>query len=366
MTDRDGYPHGVPCWIDTAQPDPDAAAAFYGGLFGWESEDRLPPGAPGRYLVARKDGQTVAAITSPDPTTPATPAWDMSIWADDADAAAAAVAAAGGTVLVGPEDVGPPGGPRAGRFATCTDPQGARFLLWQARTNRGAERVDADGSWNFSELATGDPAGAAAFYGRVFGWVVDEPDEAGGASLVRLPGYGDFLEQREPDLRKRQAESGVPAGFENAVAWVQPLGAERALTRPPTAPARTCCTRGPPRSSGAAGPPAPAPAPAGQPYISDPGVVSRSPVSSQVLRPDSTIGHPPCSSSGAPSRSSWVTRSRQESPTGSISQVTRPGPSARTSSLHRAVIVCTRRRGGSTSRFSPSYSGPGAPGLPIS
>ena len=29
------YPDGVPCWIDARQPDPDAAAAFYGGLFGW-------------------------------------------------------------------------------------------------------------------------------------------------------------------------------------------------------------------------------------------------------------------------------------------------------------------------------------------
>src|SRR5579862_4972348 len=32
---RDGYIHGVPCWVDTNQPDPEAAVAFYGGLFGW-------------------------------------------------------------------------------------------------------------------------------------------------------------------------------------------------------------------------------------------------------------------------------------------------------------------------------------------
>ncbi len=49
-----------------------------------------------------------------------------------------------------------------------------------------------------------------------------------------------------------------------------------------------------------------------------------------------------------------MTSSRQESPTGSISQVTREVPSDFTSSLHSAVIVCTRRRGGSTSTFSPS------------
>ena len=29
MPERDGYIPGVPCWVDTSQPDPDAALAFY-------------------------------------------------------------------------------------------------------------------------------------------------------------------------------------------------------------------------------------------------------------------------------------------------------------------------------------------------
>ena len=41
MPERDGYIAGVPCWVDTSQPDPDAAADFYGGLFGWEFEDAM-------------------------------------------------------------------------------------------------------------------------------------------------------------------------------------------------------------------------------------------------------------------------------------------------------------------------------------
>ena len=60
MLDRDGYPPGVPCWIDTAQPDPDAAVAFYGDLFGWEFEDRMPLDAPGNYFVGRLHGRDVA------------------------------------------------------------------------------------------------------------------------------------------------------------------------------------------------------------------------------------------------------------------------------------------------------------------
>jgi len=40
MSDR--YIPGVPCWVDATQPDPEAAVAFYGQLFGWAFEDVLP------------------------------------------------------------------------------------------------------------------------------------------------------------------------------------------------------------------------------------------------------------------------------------------------------------------------------------
>jgi len=65
MPERDGYLPGVPCWADTSQPGPDAAAAFYRGLFGWEAENTMPPGSEAKYLVARLRGGDVAAISSP-------------------------------------------------------------------------------------------------------------------------------------------------------------------------------------------------------------------------------------------------------------------------------------------------------------
>jgi len=42
MPERDGYIPGVPCWVDTSQPDPEAAVDFYSGLFGWEFENVVP------------------------------------------------------------------------------------------------------------------------------------------------------------------------------------------------------------------------------------------------------------------------------------------------------------------------------------
>jgi len=49
MRERDGSLPGVPCGVDTSQPDPEAAVAFYRGLFGWDFEDVMPPGSAGKY-----------------------------------------------------------------------------------------------------------------------------------------------------------------------------------------------------------------------------------------------------------------------------------------------------------------------------
>ena len=36
MPERSSYAHGIPSWVDLSSPDPEASAAFYGALFGWE------------------------------------------------------------------------------------------------------------------------------------------------------------------------------------------------------------------------------------------------------------------------------------------------------------------------------------------
>ena len=38
--------------------------------------------------------------------------------------------------------------------------------------------------------------------------------------MLRLPGYGDFLAIRDPDIRRRHASPGVPAGFSDAIGWM--------------------------------------------------------------------------------------------------------------------------------------------------
>jgi predicted enzyme related to lactoylglutathione lyase len=213
MPERDGYIPGVPCWADTGQPDPGAAASFYGELFGWELEDVLPPGA-GPYFMGRIRGGDVAAITQPEQ--PGNPAdWRTYIRVERADDAAERVSAAGGAVLAEPFDVG-----EAGRMAVFADPDGARFRVWEPRRHQGSRVVNEHGSVNFNTLHVGDPEQAKRFYRAVFGW--DTLELGPGMSMWTQPGYGDHLEAGVPGLRAQMAELGAPPRFEDVVASMVP------------------------------------------------------------------------------------------------------------------------------------------------
>jgi uncharacterized protein len=217
VPERDGYIAGVPCWVDTSQPDPEAAAAFYAELFGWELEDTMPAGSEGNYFIARLRGGDVAAIGSIPSEAPQSAAWQTYVWVDSADDTAAKVRAAGGTVVTEPFDV-----LDAGRMAVFTDPEGAAFCVWQAGRHKGARVVNEAGALNFNGLATRDVEAAKAFYGAVFGWQTLALD--GGVLTWTLPGYGDHLERDSPGLRERIAELGADPGFADVVASITPIG----------------------------------------------------------------------------------------------------------------------------------------------
>jgi predicted enzyme related to lactoylglutathione lyase len=214
MPERDGYIPGVPSWVDTTQPDPEASVAFYGELFGWEFEDMMPPEAEGSYFVARIRGGDVAAIGSIPEGAPPSAMWNTYIWVDSADETAAKVRDSGGTVVTEPFDV-----MEAGRMAVCADREGAVFCVWQAKQHRGARIVNEHGSLNFNDLHTPDPESAKSFYGAVLGWRTLELDVY---LAWTLPGYGDYLERDNPDLRKGMEAAGAPKGFEDVVASLIP------------------------------------------------------------------------------------------------------------------------------------------------
>jgi uncharacterized protein len=216
MPERDGYIPGVPCWVDTSQPDPEAVLEFYSGLFGWKLENVMPPGSDGKYFIGRLRGGDVAAVGSIREGAPPMATWNTYVWVESADETASKVHDAGGSVMREPFDI-----PGFGRMAVFTDPEGAAFCVWQAKEHKGARIVNEHGSLNFNGLNTRDVEGAKSFYGSVFGW--QTLTLARGAEMFTLPGYGDYLERHHPDLRKRMAEAGAPEGFEDVVANITPI-----------------------------------------------------------------------------------------------------------------------------------------------
>jgi uncharacterized protein len=238
LPERDGYIPGVPCWVDASEPDPEAAVDFYRGLFGWEFEEAMPPGAEGKYLVARGEAASssifdisgelrsgeVAAIRSISGGAPPVAMWNTYFWVDSADDAAAKVGDAGGAVVVEPFDF-----LDACRTAVFTDPEGAAFSVWEAKEHKGAELVNDPGAVVFNNLNTRDVEAARSFYGSLFGWQTAEI--GGGAEGWTLPGYGDWLErEHHPGLRRQMAEAGAPEGFEDVVGSIVPISDDQADT----------------------------------------------------------------------------------------------------------------------------------------
>jgi uncharacterized protein len=224
MPERDGYIPGVPCWVDTSQPDPEAAVEFYSGLFGWEFEDVMPPGSEGKYFIARLRGRDAAAVGSIPEAAPQMAMWNTYVAVESADETASKVRDAGGDVMMEPFDV-----MDAGRMAVFTDPEGAVFCVWEAKENKGLGIVNEHGSLNFNRLNTRDVDGARSFYGSVFGWTTLALDAG---EMWTLPGYGDHLERDNPDLRKQMAEAGAPKGFEDVVASINPIPDDQPDTPP--------------------------------------------------------------------------------------------------------------------------------------
>jgi predicted enzyme related to lactoylglutathione lyase len=196
MSERDEYPPGVPCWVDTLQPDPDAAVRFYGDLMGWTfaGPGEMPGEPAGRYFVARFRGRDVAGVGS-QPVRGAPVVWSTYVSVASADDTAKKVESAGGKVLAKPFDV-----PPAGRDAVFADPAGAVFGAWEPRDRKGAQYVTEPGGWSMSILNPPDTKGAKVFYGAVFGWNTESMDMNGQElTLWRLPGYvGGEPEQPVP------------------------------------------------------------------------------------------------------------------------------------------------------------------------
>jgi predicted enzyme related to lactoylglutathione lyase len=186
MAERTQYTPGTFSWTDLTTTDQEGAKSFYGGLFGWEFTDN-PVGDGVVYSMASLGGKSVAAI-SPQPEQQremgVPPMWNSYITVASADDAAAKASELGANVHAPPFDV-----MDVGRMAVIRDPQGAFFMVWEAKSTIGAELVNGPGSMCWNELATPDIDASAKFYTDLFGWTTEEMDMGGQKYVV--VGVGD-------------------------------------------------------------------------------------------------------------------------------------------------------------------------------
>jgi len=201
MGTRTSYEPGTFCWVDLSTPEPAAAKAFYGELFGWTASD-----AP----IVTLDGHPVAAIVeqpASESERGVPPHWNSYISVEDADATLARAGELGANVLGDSFAI-----EEHGRIGALIDPTGARVFLWQPGNHIGAGIVNVPGALNWNELATTDIERATGFYSELFGWRTEPLDTGGGpAYTVVLRGDRDTGGIREQLPEEREA--GAPANW---------------------------------------------------------------------------------------------------------------------------------------------------------
>lgn len=184
-------------WHELITKDLASAQAFYGGLLGWTfSEPKVLKVST--YVTASLDGQAIAGVLRlVDSAGVNNSQWLSYFRVPDVNRAVTAATGAGGRLLVKPVEL-----QGRGRGALLLDTEGAPFaVLEPSRTAPWEGKAPVNG-WLWNEFFSNDPAQAAAFYGKVFGFelakrLVDgrelEGFQRGGApvaSLHRIPADG--------------------------------------------------------------------------------------------------------------------------------------------------------------------------------
>ena len=123
ITGDDDRPGGVFAWDELHASEPDAAASFYGGLFGWTTAPFVE-----QYRVFNLAESGVGGLMQERGGSQAA-YWLAYFAVEDTDAAAARAMELGAGMIVPPESM-----EDVGRYAVLTDPTGAAFGLHHPST----------------------------------------------------------------------------------------------------------------------------------------------------------------------------------------------------------------------------------------
>jgi len=166
MTTKTSYPPGDFCWTELATSDWRAASQFYESLFGWTANPM--PMAPDQppYVMLQNDGKNVCALYE---NQKAQPSWLSYVAVAKVDDGAQKAKSLGAQLLSEPFDV-----LDVGRMANIRDPQGARFAIWEARRQKGADVINEPNTMCWNELSSNDIDASRKFYSELFGWQFKE------------------------------------------------------------------------------------------------------------------------------------------------------------------------------------------------
>jgi predicted enzyme related to lactoylglutathione lyase len=248
-------PAGTPTWIDLMTPDIDAARKFYNAVFGWEYDIGNPEF--GGYTTARLGKRTTAGLMGNQPGAPPMPsAWSLYFATENIEADVARAVKLGAKVLYPALVVG-----EFGTMATCEDPMGATFSLWQAAQHVGSQVTDEPGSATWYELYAPNAKQARDFYMALLGatgdpmpggmeyYVLKHGEKMLGGIMQIDPSWGDFHPQWITYFSVANAEETMASvikhggkamskidesPFGRIAALADPFGAFFKIVQPPT------------------------------------------------------------------------------------------------------------------------------------
>jgi predicted enzyme related to lactoylglutathione lyase len=253
-TYSEAKPAGTPTWIDLMAPDADAARAFYHAVFGWEYDIGGPEF--GGYTTARLGQRMAAGLMGPQPGAPPMPAaWSLYFATDNIEADVARAVELGAKVSYPTMAVGD-----FGSMATCEDPTGAAFSLWQAGSHVGSQVTDEPGSAAWYELYSSNAKQARDFYtallratadlvpGELEYYVLKHGETMLGGIMQIDPSWGEFHSQwityfavadAEETVARVKEHGGKIMGniddspFGRIAALMDPSGAAFKIVQPP-------------------------------------------------------------------------------------------------------------------------------------
>jgi predicted enzyme related to lactoylglutathione lyase len=118
------------------------------------------------------------------------PNWMIYVTVSNVDDSTSKVTELGGRILAGPFDAAD-----FGRMAVVSDPAGAIFSLWQAKSHSGVGVKSERGSFCWADLMTRDASKAQEFYSRLFHWSF-EPGESG---YLHIKNGDDYIGGIQPE-----------------------------------------------------------------------------------------------------------------------------------------------------------------------